>query len=341
MNTHRDDVLTFEYPEHLKQKRGMYFFEAKKRGALEMLVIELFPNDAVVGQLRNFILNAPVMGNAAINLTIVRRGESGIRPGMIESLLHTQYKMQGIEGYQWDMMFPIGDKVAKVGIVKTSGNFDEVEPMWKRMIRSIQPADTEPVRDDVDRAADDGGCVRVMSDEMSPHVILSATLCGEWKALDESELMIGGMIDPFALLDPKTHVGQAMGIPDRFGLIPVGDGLGLVFSGALATACAVDEATGSVRIASISEGAGDEEEIVEAAVWNRDSAELADTGKQWDVSGEALLLFDAIAEAPAPDDSENTVRIQAGAYKIFAGEVEDSKGLGGSACVIELRPVAK
>lgn len=346
MNTHRDAVLTFEYPEHLKQKRGMYFFEGKKRGGvLEMLAIELFPNDAMVEQLRNFILKAPVMSNAAINLTIVRRGESGIRPGMIESLLQTQYKMQGIEGYQWDMMFPVGDKVAKVAIVKTSGNLDEDQPMWERVIQSIQPVggDLEARADSMEQpdAVRTSGNVLIMSDEMSPHVLLPASLCGEWKGLDEEELLVGGMVDPFVLLDKKTHVGQALGMENRFELLPVGGGFGLVFNGALATGCAVDEAVGALRIASIAEGAGDEDEVVEAAMSTSAAVKLADSGKQWSISDETMVLFDAIVDTPSVDVLENVVRIQGGVYKIFAGEIEDSEGLGGSVCVVELRPVAK
>ncbi|GJM26231.1 MAG: hypothetical protein DHS20C16_26460 [Phycisphaerae bacterium] len=345
MKTHRDDVLTFEYPEHLKQKRGMYYFESKNRdGVLEILTLELSSDNAEIDDIRDFILNTPEVSDDTVELTIVRRGESGIRAGMVELLLRTQCRVHDQDGYDWEMMFPVGNMMANVSIVKTPGNHEEDQPIWEQAIRSIQlSGGASDEASDQGMAMEDaggGGVVLVESDEHSPHVLLPVSLCDEWRGLSEDDVMADGFFDPFAVLDESTDVGVALGVPEAFGLIPIGQGTALVVAGSLATVCTVDESTGYLRLASMSEGTGDEAAQVDAALAPGGNVTFADTGKQWAVDEERLLLFDAIGSEPSADGQANMVRVKPATFRLFFAEQEVEGGFGCMVHILELRPQA-
>ena len=330
MKTYRDDVISFMCPEHLNKNNEGYLFEGPSRGqALEMLTIEICVTEDSVRAFRRDILKSRIKSHAAEQLTLLRRGESGIRPNLIERVVLARHKIDHRTGYYWDLLFTVGERFIYMSIVKTPGEFERDRAEWEEMIRSFAWVDENETAvaaiDERRDLQDDGDFETLMTDDLSPHLVLPLSACSAWKGLPpESECLIAGIIfNPFALLDPKTDFGRALRIDGDFDLIPVGDGFGLVLGEALLTAGKSITTEGRVLIASVGDITGNEDELLRAALETQEHDGLIDTGRQWKIPDSELVFLYAgdVPDSEAPDQPR--IRVKPGTYDIFHARLSD------------------
>jgi hypothetical protein len=155
--------------------------------------------------------------------------------------------------------------------------------------------------------------------------------------MSETDAMIGGVFNPFAVLDPETDFGRALQVQSEFDLLSIGDGSGLVLTGAYRSVGKSSPNEGRVLLAWDREGVTDEEELLEAAEEARNRDSLVDTGRRWSIPDEELLLVDAI-DAPDPQEHEQQrIPVTPGEYNIFHGQHPGNEEFGLPVNVMELR----